>query len=118
MVSGISQQLNMVSEIEVNGVKRGFRFGTYTFAVATKEENCSITQLYERLGEGNLTAILNFLYAAAVSYQKHKKLPVDFDAVDVSDWLDVIGLEKSTNLITEGLKQPKNDLPPEKEGAK
>lgn len=108
----------MISEIQVNGVTRGFRFGTYAFAVATKEENCSITELYKRLGEGSLTAILSFLYGAASSYEKHHKREVNFSPVDVADWLDEIGFDKATDIITNGLKQPKNDLPPETEGAK
>lgn len=110
----------MISEIEVNGVKRGFKFGTYSMAITCKEEKCSVTELGNRLekAEENLETILNFMYGAAVAYQKSKKLEVDFTPVDVADWLDVIGLEKSMLIIAEGLKQPKNDLPPVTEGAK
>ncbi len=103
----------MISEIQVGEVKRGFKFGTYSMAVTCKEEKCSVTELGKRLmnPEDNLETLLNFLYGAAVAYQKSKRLEVDFTPVDVSDWLDEMGLDKAMEIINEGLKQPKNDLP-------
>lgn len=104
----------MVSEIEVNGVSRGFKFGTYAMAITCKEEGCSVTELGEKLQDpsNNLLTLLNFLYGAAVSYCKSKGVNPDFTASEVSDWLDEIGIDKAMSIITEGMKQPKNDLPP------
>lgn len=93
-----------ISEVEINGVKRGFKFGTYQLSIVCDIENCSLTEISARLKKANLTTVLNVLFAAAKSYCKSNKLPDDFDVVDVADWIDELGLDKGMELINKGLK--------------
>ena len=98
-----------ISEIEVGGVKRGFKFGTYALSVASELEKCSLTKIGERLKKGTLTTALHLLYGAAVSYCKSNKLPVDFEVSSVADWMDEVGLEAGFGIISKGLGTVKTD---------
>lgn len=95
---------------------RGFKFGTYAFAVACEKDNCAMDVLLKRIGVGqtapkvNVMSLLRVFYGAAVHYAEHKKTQIDFNQSDVSDWLDEIGLEKVNEILSDGLQQytPKN----------
>lgn len=102
-----------VSEVEIGGKTRGFKFGTYQLGVTCKAEGCDIVEVLRRLEnpEQNLLTILNFLYGAAVAYNESKRLPVDFTPPDVSDWLDEIGLSEGMKLIKEGMASPNKEAP-------
>jgi hypothetical protein len=104
-----------VFDFKVGGQDRGFKFGTYAFAIACDREKCSMDQLLDRIGinegkKANLLSLLNLFYGAAVHYAEHKKTPIDFGPSDVSDWLDEVGLTETMKMISEGLQQyvPKN----------
>lgn len=119
-----------IFEFEVNGEKRGLKFGTYGLGVACDKEKCSVDVLYKRIGqpyiegEGenktvkrdpvNLMALLHLFYGAAVHYAESVKREVDFSASDVSDWLDALGVDRVNEIMTEGLNQyiPKNSKSP------
>lgn len=97
-----------ISEIEIGGVKRGFKFGTYAMGVACKEEGCDMVELTRRMDDAgnNILSVLNFLYGAAVAFSKSKKQEVDFTASDVSDWFDEVGLGEGMKILREGMKSP------------
>lgn len=86
--------------------------------IAEREENTTVDVLLTRIGLNggmpSIMALLNLFYGAAVQYCSNKNLSVDFSKSDVSDWLDEIGLEKTMQLMTQGLTQyfPKNGTPP------
>lgn len=109
-----------VFEFEVDGKKRGFKFGTYAFAVACEKEGCSINELQKRIGDSNLNimVLLHLFYGAAVHYAAHKKIEVDFTTSEVSDWLDELGYGKVTEILNSGLNvyQPKNSTSPQEKG--
>jgi hypothetical protein len=115
-----------IFEFEIEGRHRGFKFGTYAFAVACEEDNCTLDELFKRIGVGqgkpkvNLLALLNTFYGAAVAYAKGKKQDVDFAVDDVSDWLDHLGVDKVYATLSDGLTQyvPKNSPPPMETGEK
>lgn len=116
-----------IFEYEVEGVKRGFKFGTYGISVACEKEDCTVDVLYKRCGvpylekdkEGNpvvkanppkLRSLLHLVYGAAVHYAEDNGLPTDFKVSEVSNWLDALGEEAIKPMFEHGLKQyvPKN----------
>ena len=119
-----------IFEFEIDGKKRGLKFGTYGLGVACEKEKCSIDVLYRRIGQPyivtkivdgkeekevkvdtvKLLSLLHVFYGAAVHYADHTGTEIDFRPSDVSDWLDVIGLDKVNGILKEGLEQyvPKN----------
>lgn len=111
-------------EIEVDGVKRGFKFGTYAIAVACEKDGSDdINELFTRcgfIGDGNrsLKSLLNFFYGAAVNYAEHNGYEVDFNVANVSDWIDEIGMDKMNDLAAGGITahEAKNSQPPANPG--
>ena len=117
-----------IIEFKVGDVDRGFKFGTYAFAIASKEEGCSLSELFKRIGipyevtledkttetrrdEVNIMTLLNVFYGAAVQYaEQQTKTKPNFTVADVSDWIDELGLAKTQEILMEGLGQyqPKN----------
>ena len=115
--------ISQTIQVDIEGRQRGFRFGTYALAVACKESGCATVEQFfgSFIGvdkpESQLN-ILNLFYGAACQYANHKKEPVDFNSTDVSEWLDLLGSEKVTEMFTEFLKTytPKNSTPPASPG--
>jgi hypothetical protein len=101
---------------------KGFKFGTYAFAVACEQDKCTLSEILKRIGipyeqDGkqkvepvNLMSLLHVFYGAAVSYAQSHKRKADFQPSDVSDWIDELGLERVNEILSEGLNQyvPKN----------
>lgn len=102
--------------VNIAGKHRHFMFGTYTFklireatglehvedvfeGIANKktDDNGNTTQVRSDLE--HVEFISSFLHACAIHGARTAKEKVDFDEVEVSDWIDEIGLEKSINLI-------------------
>jgi hypothetical protein len=87
-----------ILEREIDGKVVGFRFNMLALGKACQIENCSVDELYKRLGmtikDGkqeqatDLIAMNNFFYASAIVYKEGKCEKVDFTAIDVSDWLE------------------------------
>jgi hypothetical protein len=116
-------------EIGEPKVKRGFKFGTYAFAIACEKDDCPLNVLLQRIGVGadevsinkvNVMTLLRVFYGAAVHYAEHVKQPADFSQSDVSDWVDELGLERINEILTNGLSQyvPKNSNSPTETGEK
>jgi hypothetical protein len=111
-----------IFEFEIEGKKRGFKFGTYAMAVACEYDKCVLSDILKRIGvpylvdgekkkdKVNIMSLLHIFYGAAVHYAEHKKQPVDFSTSDISDWVDELGLEKVNAFLNDGLNQysPKN----------
>lgn len=107
-------------EFEVGGVKRGFRLGTYTWVLIAEETGITdIPSVFSEIGKQNLKVTAQFYFCTAKHYASSKKQDVDFTALDVSDWLDELGEEKTAEITTELTKiyKPKNSNPPETPGA-
>jgi len=112
-------------EFEVDGVRRGFKFGTYALRVISKETGIAdIKEIFKRIEQGDLDVLGKFYYGSAVHYAKSKtpKLKdedIDFDEVAVSDWMDMIGQDKIAEMTLQLLEsyQPKNSQPPMTTGA-
>lgn len=126
-----------IFEYEVEGVKRGFKFGTYGISIACEKEGCDVGTLYRRCGipyldknekgepvvkvdSANLKALLHLVYGAAVHYAEDNDLPIDFKVSHVSNWLDILGEDAIKPMFEHGLKQyvPKNSTSPTEMGEK
>lgn len=126
-----------IFEYEVDGVKRGFKFGTYGISVACEKEGCTVDELYRKCGipyvskdkngqpvvkaeKPNLKSLLHLVYGAAVHYAEDNDLPTDFKVSHVSNWLDEIGEDGVRQMFEYGLKQyvPKNSTSPTEMGEK
>jgi len=104
-------------EREIDGHKRGFIFGTHTFRILRDLTGInSIEEVFERLvnkkvvdGEeievsnqiDHIGFLCTFLYACAKHYNQSNKIPLDFEEVNVSDWVDDMGLADSMKLVLE-----------------
>lgn len=99
-------------EVEINGVTRGFKFGTYTFKLINElSGDKSIEDVFELLSNSekhSMTDRINFLrtfyFACAQHYTLSKKQKVDFDEIEVSDWIDEMGIEKTSDIMAQLLK--------------
>jgi hypothetical protein len=103
-------------EFEIDGRKRGFNFGTYTFKLINKiaGKELTIEQVFEGLEENkkeNGPTILEkidfrrmFLQACAQHYCLSTRQEIDFTEVDISDWMDELGAEKVNEQMTELLR--------------
>ena len=107
--------MQKVFEVDVDGVKRGFRFNMLAFGKACRIEKCDITELFDRMignkeenRQPDIVAMLSFFFAAAENYTEGKGQKVDYTQQDVSDWLDTVGLAKAMDMMQEGLKTVKS----------
>src|SRR6187401_2780438 len=92
-------------EFEIEGKTRGFKFGTYTFNIINKLVGTKTTEeVFEKLKEGTVEFTAAFYLACAQHYCMSKKVPIDFEEVDVIDWLDELGFERTQNITTDLLK--------------
>lgn len=106
-------------EFDIDGVTRGFRFGTYTIKLIGDNTGVKdIGTIFKKISEGDIGMLLAFFHASAIHYCQHKKMEIDFQEVDVSDWMDNIGIETVNTYLRELLNQytPKNSQPPETPG--
>jgi hypothetical protein len=104
-------------EFDINGTTRGFKFGTYTFNLINKLAGTKTTEdVFERLKEGTPEFTASFYMACATHYCMSKKIAIDFEEVDVIDWLDELGFEKTQTITVDLLKiyTTKNLKAPEK----
>lgn len=114
-----------IVDIEINGKKRVFKFGTLSMAIFCELEKMSLKSFSDLFGkdendESKLSPqnVLNLLYSAAAAYNRSQKIEVDFNSDDVADWMDEIGFDKAIILIGQGLSpyNPKNSAPPKENG--
>lgn len=108
-------------ELEINGVKRGFKTGTLASGYFCEEEKITLKEMMERLTNPTPLTTVNLGYAAARSYCESKKIDIDFTKSDVADWIDDYGLIEFLNKVLESMqsyqdkeKEPKNVITPEK----
>jgi len=89
-------------EFEVFGKTRGFKLGTYTFKLINQASGTkTIEEVFERMKAGGTDFASTFYFCCAKHYAMSNKAPIDFEEVDVADWLDELGLEKVGEITTE-----------------
>lgn len=107
-----------IEVVEINGVKRGFKFGPRSVALAEREDGCKGGELFKKMQQGDQLAVLNMFFGAALDYANVNKLTVDFNSSDVADWVYIMGVEKSTEILASGLQSynEKNRKAPQETG--
>lgn len=100
-------------QIEILGVKRGFKFGTLSNALFCQAENIKPKEVQERILEGHAFIDIDYAFYGALAYCQIHKIEPNFSKVDVSVWIDEIGSERLTEMFTEAFKTylPKNEVP-------
>lgn len=93
-----------IQEKEINGVKRGFKFGGRAIALAEREDGCKAGEIFKKIADGDQLALLNLFYGAASDYCKVKGIDQDFNSSDVSDWVYIMGFDEAMTLFNEGMK--------------
>lgn len=89
-------------EVEINKVKRGFKFGTYTFKIITQLTGISdVGQVFGKLEGKDLGFMVTFFLACAKHYSLSMKQEVNYDEMEVGEWIDEIGLPKAEEILTE-----------------
>lgn len=100
-----------VFEFEVEGKTVGFEFCMMASMFAEEESGLPIGEVNNGIAEGKLKSILQFFYGAAKAYQYYRA-NMDITIGDVAKWIDVLGLEKMTEIYLKAIAQPKNGLAP------
>jgi len=106
-------------EFELNGKVIGFRTGMMALSVAAAECGAKTTQeFFRRLADQDLLACQALFYGAAYQYAQWKGQKVDFNATQVSEWIEDVGEEKAEGLTAKLLESyiPKNSRPPHQAG--
>lgn len=103
-----------VYETEINGHKVGFKCGSLAIAIACREaEVKTVQELFAKMAEQDLLAILALFYGSACQYSGKRKPELTPDMV--SDWIESMG-EKQANEATLVLLEtfkPKNPEAPQ-----
>lgn len=95
----------MIVEFKIGEKDRGFSFGLNTIKIITDLTGIKpIEDIFSKFKENDLMFLRTFFYACALHYAKSKKVEIDFEEFDVSDWLDELGLPKAMEIMGELLK--------------
>ena len=82
-------------EFDIDGKKRGLKFGTYTFQIINElTGTTTVQEVFDELKKGMPGFATAFYFACAKHYAMSKKQPIDFEQVDVADWMDELGTDK------------------------
>ncbi len=104
-------------ETTINDQKVGFKCGALAIAIACRESGCkTINELFAKMAEQDLLAILALFYGAACQYSGKKAPELTMDMV--SDYLEAMGEDeanKATLVMLEAFKPKKATAP--KKGA-
>jgi hypothetical protein len=101
-------------ELQVDGKTVGFKFGVYSAGISEKVSGLSIGNIFDNIKkeEGAMLAILHYFYGGAVVYaQNNKAKEPTLD--EVSDLIELIGLDECLRIFKESLAVPKNSEAPE-----
>lgn len=98
-------------EFQIEGRTRGFKFGTYTFKLINQlTGEKSIEEVFALLDGSDKTPMERiefkrmFFLACAQHYAMSKKQEIDFNELDVSDWIDEIGYTDMQTYLGELIK--------------
>lgn len=109
-----------MTDFEVEGVKRGFKFGTYTFKLINQLAGTkTVEDVFNKLAAGEQDFASTFYFACAKHWSMFNKADIDFDEVHVTEWVENLGAEKMSEItkelleiyITKNLKAPETGRP-------
>lgn len=99
--------------VKIGEEDRGFSFGTHTFRIIREVSKVdSIEEVFEKLTNekkelsltNHIDFICTFLFCCARHYNESQGKEIDFKIVNVSDWMDELGLGESMKLVLELIK--------------
>lgn len=95
---------------EIYGVERNFHFGTRMFELC-EENGISVGDLSAHFKAKAFTTITTVVHCAALAYCELKSIEPDFKKVDISSWIDEVGLQNFMDMVTSSIKvyEPKNE---------
>jgi hypothetical protein len=103
-------------EVEIGGVKRGFRLGMQTFRMMREITGIdTLDDVFRGIANNaapsghekqpirsqidHVFFINDFLYACAKDYARVAKQPFDYTKEDISDWMDECGLQEAMQVV-------------------
>lgn len=100
-----------IQSVEIDGKVRYFHFGTRMFELC-EEQGVNVAELSEQIKGRVFGTVITVAHASAQAYCELKGEPVDFNRVQVTAWLDEIGLQDFLDIMNAGLQsyQSKNEL--------
>lgn len=94
-----------ITEFEIGGKRRGFKLGTYTFKLINQVTGTkSIEEVFDKMKSKDSDFNLSVYFCCAKHYAMSNKQPIDFEEVDVADWIDEVGLDKMSEITAELFK--------------
>ncbi len=94
-----------MTEFEIAGKRRGFKLGTYTFKLINKQTGTkTVQEVFDRMKGQDQDFVSAFYFCCAQHWAMSNKEQVDFQEVDVCDWLDDLGLDKVYEITQELFK--------------
>ena len=100
--------------IDFGGQERGFKFGTWVIGELISDLHCSVEQVDKLLADNPIKVIPMLLFLSAKLYCKKEKQVIDFDVLDVHDWIaDEGGLvsEKVVQILKAFNESTSKDVP-------
>lgn len=96
------------AEKEVNGKKLSFKWNMAALCLLGDIQNRSMSQLAREFLNPKFSTLSNFLYVGAVEFYKQSKKPIDFSTDDAAEWLDIIGIDKTLDLLSTAFETPED----------
>lgn len=106
-----------VVEIDILGEKRGFKFGMASMAMLCQLEKCTLNEVQEKLGKGEIGTNLNLYYSAAVQFARlFKKQEPTYE--EVCNWIDHLSEDQNKEAVSAAFAtyEDPNQTAPEKAG--
>lgn len=100
-------------EVKVDGIVRGFVFGTNTIRIFRGLTGIeTIEDIFNGIGNkdkvrtqiDHIGFLNDFLWACAQDYCRRNKQPMDFTPADVSDWFEEIGIVETRGVLDSLIK--------------
>jgi hypothetical protein len=89
-------------EFEIDGITRGFKFGTYTFKIINKlADTKTVDEVFKKLSEGEEDFASTFYFACARHWAMFNKNEVDFEEVHVAEWVEELGADRMKTITKE-----------------
>jgi MinD-like ATPase involved in chromosome partitioning or flagellar assembly len=94
-----------MTDFEIDGIKRGFKLGTYTFKLINQvSETKTIQDVIQKLTNQDEEFTSIFYFCCAKHWAMANKIPIDFEEVHVADWMDELGSERMKEITGELFK--------------
>jgi hypothetical protein len=92
-------------EFEINGVKRGFKLGPYTFKLINQvSDTKTIDDVLKKMKDESQDFAFILYFCCAKHWAMINKLPIDFEEVHVAEWIEELGSDRMKEITEELFK--------------